>query len=108
MTPHAIFTDLWAAGVSLGLAPDGHNLTAPAGRLTPEQRALVLTRKPELVTFLQQARDTSAALIEAAMARCDQFGDDQAAREAMCTDCLATPPHLQADLLAYLNRVNKP
>jgi hypothetical protein len=107
MTPSTILIALWAGGVSLRLTPDGQNLTAPAGKLTPQQRALVLAQKPELVDFLQASRTTTTALIEAAMLRCDQWGDGEPAREAMRTDCLATPAHLQGDLLDYFNRVNK-
>lgn len=40
-------------------------------------------------------------LIEAAMKVCDQHGDGQAARTEMRRDCLALPPHLQADLLEH-------
>lgn len=107
MTPHTILIALWNCGVRLRLTPDGQNLTAPAGKLTPEQRALVLTHKPALVDFLHESHSTTTALIEAAMLRCEQWGDGESAREAMRADCLATPIHLQGDLLDYFNRVTK-
>jgi hypothetical protein len=33
---------------------------------------------------------------------CDMYGDSQQARDDMRDDCLATPPHLRADLLDHL------
>lgn len=43
-------------------------------------------------------------LLRAAMRRCDQFGDDEAAREQMRRDCLALPVDLQAELLAHFTQ----
>lgn len=43
----------------------------------------------------------SAALVATAMRRCDQFNDNEAAREQMRQDVLATPLHLRADLLDH-------
>jgi hypothetical protein len=40
-------------------------------------------------------------LIATAMRRCDEFGDGPAAREQLRQECLATPPHLQQDLLDH-------
>jgi hypothetical protein len=40
-------------------------------------------------------------LIEAAMLRCDQFGDSDQAREQMRQDCLSLSPAMQQDLLAH-------
>jgi len=42
-------------------------------------------------------------LIATAMRACDHHGDGEAAREAMRQDCINTPPHLRAGLLAYFN-----
>ena len=56
--------------------------------------------KPELIEFLQAAHDT-AALTTAAMKVCDRFGDNAAAREEMRLDCINTPAHLRADLMAH-------
>ena len=47
------------------------------------------------------AQRLAKELIAAAMRRCDEFGDGEAARQEMCRDCLALPPHLQADLLEH-------
>ncbi len=104
MTPQSILSELWGDGISLRLAADGANLAAPAGRLSGDQRALVLANKAELVTFLRDAHDTTTALLTAAMRACDQHGDGPAARNQMRTDCLATPAHLLADLLAHFNQ----
>ena len=45
--------------------------------------------------------DTTAALTAAAMRVCARYGDNAAAREQMRLDCLNTPSHLRADLLAH-------
>lgn len=104
MTPAAILAQLWADGVTVHLTPDGQNLSAPAGRLTTKQRALVLANKAQLVQFLTDASTTAAALIDAAMRACDRHGDDEHAREQMRADCLATPPHQRADLLDHFQK----
>lgn len=103
MKPDEILISLWQAGILVRLAPDGVNLTAPAGRLTPGQRELVVAHKPALIDFLTSAHTTTAALIEAAMQVCDQHGDGEQARADMRRDCLELPPHLQADLLDHFN-----
>lgn len=101
MTPQTILRDLWKAGICLLLTKDGQNLSVPAGCLSPEQRALVLTHKPSLVAFLQDVQATSKELIKAAMLVCDHYRDNESARADMRRECLATPPHLQADLLDH-------
>ena len=57
--------------------------------------------KAEIVELLADAHQTTAALIEAAMRVSSQYGDGEAAREQMRRDCLVTPQHLRADLLAH-------
>ena len=104
MSAQAILADLGAHGIALRLADDGVNLAVPAGRLQPEQRALVLANKPELVEFLLAAHATTVALIEAAMRACDHHVDGEAARGQMCRDCLDTPQHLHQDLLDHLRK----
>ena len=101
MTPHAIFYELLAQGVRLKLSGDGTKLTVPAGSLSPEQRALVLSHKTEILEFLVEARKTTIELIAAAMRVCDQHNDSEAARKEMRQDCLRLPPHLQKDLLDH-------
>lgn len=41
-------------------------------------------------------------LLEAAMRACDAWNDTEQARDQMRRDCLETPQHLRADLLAHL------
>ncbi len=100
----AVIETLHAAGFEVALTPERGLRVTPASRLTPEQRALVLAHKPELVQFLLDAHATTTALIEAAMRACVHHGDGDVAREAMRADCLATPPHLRADLLDHLRK----
>ena len=100
-----LLISLWAEGVGVKLAPDGENLAVPARRLTPCQRDLVLTHKPELIAFLIEAHATAVALIAAAMKVCDHHGDGDAARADMRRECLELPPHLQADLLEHFQGI---
>ncbi len=100
----AVIERLHAAGFEVTLTPEHGLRVVPASRLTPEERALVLAHKPELVQFLLDAHATTTALIEAAMRACDHHGDGDAAREQMRRDCLDTPPHLQQDLLEHFKQ----
>jgi hypothetical protein len=106
--PQGILSDLLKQGIALRLSADGNSLTAPAGVLSADQRALVLAHKPELLAFLQAAHQTTAALVDAAMRTCDRHGDDENARQQMRDECLATPPHLRADLLAHFTSHDSP
>ena len=47
------------------------------------------------------AHRLTAYLLQAAMRVCDRHGDHDAARQEMRDQCMALPPHLQADLLEY-------
>lgn len=101
MTADVILIDLWRDSISVRLAPDGEHLEVPAGRLTPQQRAMVLENKSDLVKYLRDAHATTERLLVAAMQVCDRHGDGDAARQEMRAQCLALPPHLQADLLDH-------
>jgi hypothetical protein len=101
MSAFSIIQDLKAQGVWLKLSADGANLVVPAGSLSPEQRALVLSHKAEVLEFLVDARKTTTALVKAAMQVCARHNDSDAAREEMRQDVLGTPPHLQQDLLDH-------
>ena len=96
-----LLSTLWADGITTKLTQDGKGISVPAGRLTHEQRAMVLANKSDLIAFLAEAHATTQVLIDAAMRRCDEFGDREAARDEMRQQCLALPPHLQADLLQH-------
>ncbi|OLP04942.1 hypothetical protein BLL52_3762 [Rhodoferax antarcticus ANT.BR] len=64
------------------------------------------THRTELIALMLQARESTALLIAAAMRCCAHHGDSTAACEAMRQDCLATPAHLQADLLAHFQQTH--
>lgn len=102
--PQTILADLWGHGITLRIAADGANLAAPAGRLSPEQRALVLAHKAELVALLHAAHQTTAALLAAAMQACDHHGDGDIARQDMRQQCMDTPPYLRGELVDHFNR----
>lgn len=110
MTARAILAGLLAHGIELECTPDGRNLVVPAGCLTPQQRAQVLAHKPELIRLVLESNQLTRQLLQAAMHACRHWGDNQAAREQMRQDCLNTPPHLRADLLAHFKNAhrNKP
>ena len=76
----------------------------PAERMTSELRGLLVAHKPQLIAHLNDAHQTTADLIEAAMRACDFYGDDEVGREAMRRDVQATPAHLRADLLAHFRK----
>ena len=107
MSAAGVLSKLWHAGITVGLTPNGENLIVPAGRLTPEQRAMALENKPELIQLLIDAHRTTERLLSAAMSVCDRHGDNDAARQEMRDQCLALPPHLQADLLEHFNGTKK-
>lgn len=90
-----------AAGVNLRLDDSG-DLKASGRRdaiqeLLPDLRA----HKGEIAQLLAKSRVTVEALT-AAMRVSDLYGDDEAAREEMRRDVLATPSNLIPDLLDHL------
>ena len=106
MTPQNILIALWNDGIGVRLSPDGENLTVPAGRLSVDQRAMVLTHKSALTKFLHESQATTIALLEAAMKVCDQHADGESERIEMRQDCLELPPHLRTDLLAHFSKTS--
>ena len=101
MTPEAILADLIQCGIEPSVTPDKTGIVVPAGKLTEAQRAAVLGHKPALIACILESAKVTALLLQAAMRRCDQFNDDEAAREAMRNDVLDTPQHLRQDLLDH-------
>lgn len=101
MSARAVLADLLAHGIELECTPDGRSLTVPAGALTASQRAQVLAHKAELIRLVQESSHITHQLLLGAMRTCDYWGDTPEAREQMRQDCLNTPPHLRADLLAH-------
>lgn len=67
--------------------------------------AFASTRNTQLGSLT--AHRVTADLLKAAMRACDHYGDGPAARELMRADCLATPAHLQQDLLDHFNQTLK-
>lgn len=53
------------------------------------------------------AHRVTGDLLRAAMRVCDLHGDGDAARQEMRDQCLALPPHLQADLLGHFKGVRQ-
>lgn len=76
------------------------------GRASPQLLARLREHKPELVAFLHAARETTDKLLTAAMRACDHWQDGPAAREQMRRECLDTPLHLRAGLLAHFDRAH--
>lgn len=100
MTAAAVMQHLTACGLTI--QADGDRLiVSPRERLTDPHRALIRAHRMELVAFIAQAHATTATLIELAMRVCDEYGDDEQAREAMRRDCLDTPLHLRQDLIEH-------
>ncbi len=59
------------------------------------------------VCALFENTQLASDLIEAAMRRCDEFNDDESARQQMRDDCLSLSPAMQADLLAHFKESPK-
>lgn len=57
----------------------------------------VLSAAPSPFEAAPSLRD----LLAAAKRACEHWGDGPEARQAMKADCLATPPHLRADLIQH-------
>ena len=101
MTPEIILADLLASGIEPSVTPAQAGVVVPAGKLSPSQRAAVLTHKPDLIAYLLESSRITVQLLEAAMRRCDQFNDGEKARQDMREQVLETPPHLRHDLLEH-------
>ena len=101
MTPETILADLLASGIEPSVTPDQTGIVVPAGKLSPSQRAAVLTHKPDLIAYWLESSRITVQLLEAAMRRCDERPDSDKARQDMREEILGTPPHLRPDLLDY-------
>lgn len=102
MTAFEILSALWSEGIRARLTADGENLSVTAGRLTPTQRTLLLSAKPQLIEFLTEAKATADAVREQAMKVSDRYGDSEEARQEMLKQIGEVPAHLQSDLLLAL------
>ena len=92
---------LWGHGFTVSLT-DGNGLkVTPSSTLHPDLRDMLKAQKAEIVQLLVASKATTAKLMAAAMRRCDQFNDGDAARQDMRREVLETPPELRQDLLDY-------
>ena len=104
MTAASILELLWAQGFTVSLVGNDRLAVSPSSTLHDTQRELLRANKAEIVTLLRDAKATTDALIKAAMLACDQWGDSPADRADMKRECIATPLHLQADLLNHFTK----
>ena len=101
MKPETILADLLESGIEPRVTPDKTGIVVPAGKLSPAQRAAVLTHKPDLIAYLLESSRITVQLLEAAMRRCHQFNDGEKARQDMREQVMETPHHLRQDLLGH-------
>lgn len=104
MTAASILEVLWAQGFTVSLVVNDCLAVSPASTLHDTQRELLRANKAEIVALLIDAKTTTAALIKAAMLACDHFNDSPADHADMNRECIATPLHLQADLLNHFTK----
>lgn len=99
--PHGIRLSSATAHATAVQQPESHDATrADSGEKLHVAFASTCNTQPGPLT----AHRVTADLIHAAMLACDHFGDGPEAREQMRADCLATPPHLQAELLSHFKQ----
>lgn len=101
MPAASILEVLWAQGFTVSLVDNDRLAVSPASTLHDTQRELLRANKAAIVALLRDAKATTDALVKAAMLACDHWGDSPADRAEMKRECLATPAHLQADLLNH-------
>ena len=104
MTAASILEVFWAQGFTVSLVDNDRLAVSPASTLHETQRELLRANKAEIVALLRDAKATTDALVKAAMLACDHFKDSPADRDLMRRECLATPLHLQADLLNHFTK----
>lgn len=104
MSAENVLRELLASGIEPSLTPDETGIEVPAGRLSDSQRAAIRQHKAELIERLRESARITVALLKAASRACDTWNDSEEAREQMRRECLETPPHLRADLLAYFHQ----
>ena len=85
--------------------------TATTAQLVKKDCATLPQKEPELRVAFTTPRNSqllsltaervTRQVIEAAMKRCDQFGDKEAARQQMRDDIAQVPVHLHRDLLEH-------
>ena len=101
MTAASILEVLWAQGFTVSLVGNDSLAVSPSSTLHESQRELLRANKAAIVALLRDAKATTDALVKAAMRACDHWHDSLADHDLMRLECLATPEHLQADLLNH-------
>ena len=104
MTAASTLEVLWAQGFTVTLVGSDRLAVSPASTLHETQRELLRANKAAIVALLRDAKATTDELVKAAMLACDHFNDSPANRDLMRAECLATPTHLQADLLNHFTK----
>ena len=104
MTAASTLEVLWAQGFTVTLVGSDRLAVSPDSTLHETQRELLRANKAEIVALLIDAKTTTDALIKAAMLACDHWCDSPADRDLMRLECVATPAHLQADLLNHFTK----
>ena len=104
MTAASILEQLWAQGFTVSLVDNDRLAVSPASTLHESQRELLRANKAAIVALLRDAKTTTDALVKAAMLACDYWGDNPADRDLMRLECLATPAHVQIDLLNHFSK----
>ena len=104
MTAASILEQLWAQGFTVSLLDNDRLAVSPASTLHDSQRELLRANKAAIVALLRDAKTTTDALVKAALLACDIWNDSPADRALMRAECLATPAHLQADLLNHFQK----
>ena len=104
MTAASILEVLSVQGFTVSLVDNDRLAVSPSSKLHDSQRELLRANKAEIVALLREAKATTDALVKAAMRACDHWGDNPADRADMKRECIATPPHLQADLLNHFKK----
>lgn len=93
--PHE--TTLSSATANATAPQQRQKTSATSGDFDGELRvAFTRTRNSQLSAYR-----LTKQVIAAAMRRCDEFGDSEAARAEMVKQCLELSPEMQADLLAH-------
>lgn len=108
MNAEAVLANLLARGIEPSLTADETSIVLPVPSIDPATRQAILNCKPELIERIRESTRITSKLLAAAMRACDVYGDDEAARQAMRADVLATPPELRAGLLEHFTRTYGP
>lgn len=102
------------AATRLPLLPRYPNSTSDAQHVERCHLATHATLLPDgiaagsrVATVATHAQDLAQRLAAAINVACDARGDEDANRAALLIECVAQPPHMQADLLAHFVGVSR-